>query len=383
MIFAQRAGESRSSVRPNGPRAPVMPRRREPDSRAVEVTLMILALLVGRTLLAAVLAAAGWSKLHDRDGARQAVADFGVPARLAAPLGLLLPLIELTVAALLLPARTAWWGAAGACMLLLVFAAAIAANLLSGRAPRCSCFGQMHSTPITWNMVPRNAVLAAFAGWMVWTGPAQALQFPPALPMIDLIVVLLLGAESVALGVLMRQHGRLLLRVDRLERASAKADMPPPQGLEVGAAAPDFELTALAGERVGLDRLLAESRDLVLIFSNPQCGPCADLMPIVAAWQKSPGGAARIAVITSGPESLNRTVAERHALTHVLLEEDGAVGRRYQVDGTPSAVLVRSDRTIGSRIAFGRDAIESLVVSSVGPDGRATAGVDKGHGMAA
>ena len=68
------------------------------------------ALLLARLLLALVFAAAGAAKLADREGSRRAIVDFGVPAALAAPLGLLLPLAELAVAATLLPASTAWWG---------------------------------------------------------------------------------------------------------------------------------------------------------------------------------------------------------------------------------------------------------------------------------
>jgi uncharacterized membrane protein YphA (DoxX/SURF4 family) len=72
-----------------------------------------IALLLGRLLLALVFAVAGAAKLADREGSRQAIADFGVPSALGAPLGLLLPLAELAVAATLLPASTAWWGGSG------------------------------------------------------------------------------------------------------------------------------------------------------------------------------------------------------------------------------------------------------------------------------
>jgi uncharacterized membrane protein YphA (DoxX/SURF4 family) len=51
-----------------------------------------VALLASRLLLAAVFVVAGLAKLADRAGSRQAMRDFGVPVRLAAPFGLLLPL---------------------------------------------------------------------------------------------------------------------------------------------------------------------------------------------------------------------------------------------------------------------------------------------------
>ena len=72
---------------------------------------MDVVLFLTRLLLASVFVVAGVAKLADRGGSRQALADFGVPGPLVAPLGVLLPLAELTVAVALLPASTAWWGA--------------------------------------------------------------------------------------------------------------------------------------------------------------------------------------------------------------------------------------------------------------------------------
>ena len=108
---------------------------------------MNIALLLGRLLLALVFAVAGTAKLSDREGSRQAIVDFGVPSAIAAPLGLVLPLAELTVAATLLPASTAWWGALGALALLALFVVGISINLARGRKPDCHCFGQLHSAP--------------------------------------------------------------------------------------------------------------------------------------------------------------------------------------------------------------------------------------------
>jgi uncharacterized membrane protein YphA (DoxX/SURF4 family) len=74
---------------------------------------MDAALLIARLVLAAVFSLAGVAKLSDLKGSRRAIIDFGVPSAIAAPLGLLLPVAELGVAATLLPATTAWWGAVG------------------------------------------------------------------------------------------------------------------------------------------------------------------------------------------------------------------------------------------------------------------------------
>src|SRR5439155_9771040 len=131
-------------------------------------------LLILRLILAAVFAVAGFAKLLDRAGSRQSMREFGVPAALANPLALLLPIAELACAAALVPAATAWWGAAGAFALLVLFVAAIAINLARGRTPDCHCFGKLHSEPVGWTTVARNGVLAALAGFVLWQGPEHA-----------------------------------------------------------------------------------------------------------------------------------------------------------------------------------------------------------------
>src|SRR5947209_15440906 len=108
---------------------------------------MALVLLIVRLLLAAVFLVAGLAKMADLAGSRQALRDFGVPARLADPFGLLLPLAELAVAVALLPTISAWWGALGALVLLLLFVVGIGYNLVRGRHPECHCFGQLPSAP--------------------------------------------------------------------------------------------------------------------------------------------------------------------------------------------------------------------------------------------
>ena len=135
---------------------------------------MGLALLIARLLLAGVFVVAGLAKLGDLAGSRQAMRDFGVPALLAAPFGLLLPLAELAVAIALIPTVSAWWGALGALVLLLLFIVGIGYNLARGRQPECHCFGQLHSTPAGWPSLMRNLVLAIIASFIVGLGRVNA-----------------------------------------------------------------------------------------------------------------------------------------------------------------------------------------------------------------
>src|SRR5262245_44824499 len=79
---------------------------------------------------------------------------------------------------------------------------------------------------------------------------------------------------------LLRQNGRLLLRLEELEMRFDTLEFgedEQPTGLAVGSKAPAFELPDLAGE----PRSLAQFREQspVLIFFNPACGFCRDLLP--------------------------------------------------------------------------------------------------------
>ncbi len=108
-----------------------------------EMICIDIALLIARVLLAGVFVVAGLAKLADLGGSRQALRDFGVPAFLATPGGILLPLAEIAVAVALIPLASPWWGAIGALALLLAFVLGIGYNLARGRKPDCHCFGQL------------------------------------------------------------------------------------------------------------------------------------------------------------------------------------------------------------------------------------------------
>jgi uncharacterized membrane protein YphA (DoxX/SURF4 family) len=90
--------------------------------------------LASRLLVAVVFAVAAVAKLTDREGTREAMGAFGAPDRLAPVLALTLPAVELGVTGLLVFSATALAGAIGALLLLLLFSAAIALNLMMSLA---------------------------------------------------------------------------------------------------------------------------------------------------------------------------------------------------------------------------------------------------------
>jgi peroxiredoxin/uncharacterized membrane protein YphA (DoxX/SURF4 family) len=338
-------------------------------------------LLIARLLLALVFVVAGVAKLADLRGSRQAIIDFGVPAALATPFGILLPLAELAVAVALIPASTAWWGAVGALVLLCVFVAGIGNSLARGRKPDCHCFGQLHSAPAGGKTLARNAALAAVAGFVVWqgyhgAGPSAVgwLSSPSAARIAALVfglvvLGLLVGGWWLLFQVL-RQNGRLLSRVEALEgwRLASGAELSAngsAKGLPVGTQAPDFELPGLNGERLTLDSLCASGKPVMLLFTSSGCGPCTEMLPEIARWQEDLAETLTISLISGGEPEENRAKSSEHGLRDVLLDDRG-VSDEYEVRGTPSAVLVRPDGTMGSSIALGGEAIGALVAYARG-----------------
>jgi Peroxiredoxin len=336
---------------------------------------MEIALLFARLFLAAVFAVAGFGKLADRPGSRQALIGFGIPAPFAGPLAILLPLAELAVAVALLPAASARLGAVAALMLLLLFMVAIAINLALGRKPDCHCFGQIHSAPISWATLAQNAVLAGIAGLVVWQGTRGAdlsvLGWLGRLTTgervglaLGLILLALVTIEGGFLLSLLRQNGRILLRLDALEAALAQggtaAAASAAAGLPVGTAAPDFHLPNLAGETLTLESLRATGKPVMMTFSDPDCGPCKALLPDMGNWQREHADKLTLALISRKRAKDNREAAE-YGLTHILLQKDREVAEACKAVGTPTAVVVRPDATIGSPVAFGTNAIRSLL----------------------
>ena len=345
---------------------------------------MDVLILVARIALALIFAVAGYTKLVDRLGTEKAVADFGVPLRFARPIATLLPFAEFAAALLLIFSRTAWWGSLLALALLLIFTIAISYNLWKGRRPDCNCFGQLHSAPIGRSTLVRNGGLMLLAGFVAWVGPDQPglnrVTLSTSLSIwsfvavfFGLIVIAALALQSWFLLNLMRQNGRLLQRIEALETRSGIVNMQtsaissPSQslGLPVGWPAPAFSLHRLDDEPISLEALRAEGKPVLLLFSDPNCGPCNALMPTTALWQRQHASTLRTVVISHGSLETNRTKQQEYGLTEVLLQKDREVAAMYEAYGTPSAVLVLPDGRIGSALAPGAEAISALVSSAV------------------
>lgn len=310
-------------------------------------------LLLSRLLLAAVLGVAGVAKLLDRDGSRRALLDFGAPARIVGPTALVLPLVELGAAAALVPDVSARWGALVALGLLGVFSVAIGVALVRGRRPSCHCFGRLHSAPAGWRTLLRNTGLAALAGTVVLLVPGA-----PVLSAGERLVILGVAAVTVVVAAqawlwfqLLRQNGRILARLDEVERGGLEAHA----DVLIGSPAPAFDLPSAEGGRLSLAGLLARNRPVLLVFGHSGCGPCQELLPQLARWQQERGLDLTVALVSEGALETASSVQD------VALQVEREVAVAYGVTATPAALLIDRDGRIMSTLALGADAITALV----------------------
>ena len=129
--------------------------------------------------------------------------------------------------------------------------------------------------------------------------------------------------------------------------------------------APDFRLSALDGDAVSLEGLRTLDRPVLLVFTDPGCGPCVALAPELARWQREHADELSTWVVASGDAEDNAAKRRDHGLQGVLLDPEGEVASAYRANGTPTAVVVRRDGRIGSGVAGGADQIAELVAGLV------------------
>ena len=186
---------------------------------------------------------------------------------------------------------------------------------------------------------------------------------------------------------LLRQSGRLLLRLEELEKRQDELEFgerEEPKALALGTEAPTFELADLTGERKSLAQFRGQS--VLLIFFNPDCGYCRELMPKLAEVKlgsrrgneaesatdqeirlltsaatvqpESP----RVLILATGDAEKNRQFFAQLKLDcPVLLQEDGEVAKAYQAHGTPTGYLISAEGKIASELAIGAEALLALM----------------------
>ena len=173
---------------------------------------------------------------------------------------------------------------------------------------------------------------------------------------------------------LIRQNGRILLRLDALEQQIAPVAalaaqhvqhgtagaIPSIERLPVGSPAPEFELPTLSGKRLSLAQY--RGKKTLLVFFSPTCGYCVQMAPDLAALPADGRDGTPIPlIITAGDRSENRRLVREHGIrAPVLLQKANEVAEAYRTSGTPMGYLVDEQGRIASDVAVGAQALLAL-----------------------
>ncbi|GJG85310.1 hypothetical protein tb265_04910 [Gemmatimonadetes bacterium T265] len=137
-------------------------------------------------------------------------------------------------------------------------------------------------------------------------------------------------------------------------------------GLHPGEPAPDFRLPAVQGGEHSLSEFLG--RGLLLVFTDPHCGPCQRAMPELERVHRAGTVPFRVVAISRGGRDAN--LAHTEGITFpILLQRHWEVSRNYAMFATPVAYLIDEAGTIASPPALGLTAILDLVRGAATPAG--------------
>ncbi|MBV8345065.1 MAG: TlpA family protein disulfide reductase, partial [Candidatus Eremiobacteraeota bacterium] len=136
-------------------------------------------------------------------------------------------------------------------------------------------------------------------------------------------------------------------------------------GLPAGTPAPSFNLPDLQGRLISLEAY--RGRRVLLVFSDPHCGPCDELAPdLVRLHREWEDQGLDLVLVGRGRADENREKAEQHSfLFPVVLQEKWNLSKQYGIFATPVAFLIDENGIIAKDVAVGRDAILALADSGL------------------
>jgi peroxiredoxin len=150
------------------------------------------------------------------------------------------------------------------------------------------------------------------------------------------------------------------------ERSRLKSERPLAEsriernGLRAGTPAPGFRLPDLQGHVVSLDDY--RNRRVLLVFSDPHCGPCDELAPhLVRLHEEHHNNGLAVILVGRGNKEENRRKAEQFGFRFpVVVQDNWKLSKQYGIFATPVAFFIGENGVIASDVAMGKDAILAL-----------------------
>jgi peroxiredoxin len=178
-------------------------------------------------------------------------------------------------------------------------------------------------------------------------------------------LLVVLAGLLLVLYQIVRQQGRMLLRLDALDGGPAADALPEPLGLQVGDEFPAFALRDLAGRKVELAGF--RGRRVLLVNWSPDCGFCDLIAPDLAELQpKLEQRGVEIVLVSHGALKRNRELAREHGLTATILRQQDDGLEAFEYMGTPVGYLLDEEGRVARPLARGADEVLELGRKSAG-----------------
>ena len=132
-----------------------------------------------------------------------------------------------------------------------------------------------------------------------------------------------------------------------------------PKSPAIGEPAPALTLQDLDGQTIDLAD--HQGTRTLLLFWNPGCGFCQQMLDELKEWErKPPKGAPKLLVVSSGSVEENRALGFR---SPVVLDPHFSAGSSFGTDGTPSAIMIDARGKVASKLAVGAPEVMELARS--------------------
>jgi peroxiredoxin len=129
-------------------------------------------------------------------------------------------------------------------------------------------------------------------------------------------------------------------------------------GLKAGAVAPDFLLPRVGGGELSLADL--RGRRVLLVFSDPNCGPCDELAPLLQGLHEH---RPELQVLVISRRDADATAAKAAALGlgfPIVMQQQWEISKRYGMFATPIGYLIDEQGIVVKGVAVGVEPILAL-----------------------
>jgi peroxiredoxin len=136
-------------------------------------------------------------------------------------------------------------------------------------------------------------------------------------------------------------------------------------GLKAGTVAPSFSLPGLDDRAVALEDF--RGRLLLLVFSDPNCGPCDALAPDLARLHRQQAaGRLELIMVSRGDRHENARKAKEHGIEFpVALQQGWRLSKEFGIFETPVAFLIDKHGRIARDVARGSEQILALAAETL------------------